>query len=324
MYDLNVPWPSTSYTLEPSATQLTNLYNTITMLHSFGYNYIAINFIVEETVKLPVNTPAKLNPVPMAALRQRFAGFPLLHLFSRITLIVTDPAKAQSILKINNTGAFDIVAVQPTTEKALQLTTTNLDIDLVSLPMGTRMPFFLKHKTIGLALAKGIKFEVCYSGLIGGPAGYESSSALGAAGHVSRKTFLSNCLQLIRASRCRGMVFSSGATEPLHVRNYADILAIMTSLGLKGSNTKEGFTSQPEAVLVKGRLRIKSNKQTVMMGDGHGAESRAAVLFGDETAKIGVLDDYKRSTEGRSQKTVSGLKRGAEDDANKQKRVKKE
>ncbi|GEQ68751.1 hypothetical protein JCM33374_g2419 [Metschnikowia sp. JCM 33374] len=317
MYDINVPWPSSGYLQEPSAMQLTNLYNTVAMLHSFGYNYLAINFIVEETVKLPVNTPAKLNPVPMAELRSRFSHFPQLHLFSRITLVVADPAKAQSISKLNHTGAFDIVAVQPTTEKALQLTTTNLDIDLVSLPMATRLPFFLKHKTIGSALAKGIKFEVCYSGLIAGPAGYESSTALGASGHMSRKNFFSNCIQLIRASRCQGLVFSSGATEPLHVRNYADVLAIMKSLGLKVSNSKQGFTSHPQSVLVKGRLRVKSNKQTVMIGDGIGSDTRAGALFGGETAKIGFLDDYK--------KPKGASKRGADEgDTTAVKRSKKE
>lgn len=319
MYDSNVPWPSMGYSQEPSAMQLTNFYNTIAMLHSFGYNFLVINFIADETVKLPINSPQKLNPIPMQDLRSRFLKFPKLRLFSRITLVVSDPGKAQSISKINNTGAFDVVAVQPTTEKALQLTTTNLDIDLVSLPMGSRFPFFLKHKTVGLALTKGIKFEICYSGLIAGPAGYESSSALGATGHISRKNFLSNCLQLIRASRCRGLVFSSGATEPLHVRNYADILAIMQSLGLKVSNSKEGFLSQPEAVLVKGRLRIKSNKQTVMVGDLVGEERRAGAIFSGESAKNGVLDDYKKA-----KSSEGGVKRGAEDGESSTKRVKTE
>ncbi|OBA20911.1 PHP domain-like protein [Metschnikowia bicuspidata var. bicuspidata NRRL YB-4993] len=314
MYDINVPWPSSSYALEPSPAELTNFYNTIAMLHSFGYNYLAINFIVDEAVKLPVNSPSKLNPVPMAELRKRFGAFSKLRLFSRITLVVSDPAKAQSILKINNTGAFDIVAVQPTTEKALQLTVTNLDIDLLSLPMASRLPFFLKHKTVGLALAKGVKFEICYSGLIAGPAGYESSTALGASGHISRKNFFSNCLQLIRASRCRGLVFSSGATEPLHVRNYADVLAIMNSLGLKVSNSKEGFLAHPESVLVKGRLRIKSHKQTVIVGDEAGTDSRAGALFGGEDSKNGVLDDYKK-------KKGAG-KRSLEHQADRAKRVK--
>lgn len=294
MYDLNVAWPALAYGSGPSQTELTNVYNTITMLYSMGYRYLALNFTISENVKLPLNAPDKLNPIPLTELRKRFAQFEGLHLFSRITLVIADPAKCQNILKLNNMACFDIISVQPTTEKALQLTTTNLDIDIVSLPMSTRLPFFLKHKTVGKALTRGIKFEICYSGLIGGPAGYETSSALGTTGHISRKTFFSNCLQLIRASRCQGIVFSSGANEPLHVRNHTDILAVMRELGLKTSNSKEGFVKNPEAVLVSGRLRIKSNKQTVMVGNSTGGGDRASTIIQGEEAKKSVLESYKR------------------------------
>lgn len=258
------------------------------------YRYVAINFTVAENVKLPLSTPDKLNPIPIGELRKRFKKFENLHLFSRITLVIADPAKCQNIAKLNNLACFDIISVQPTTEKALQLTTTNLDIDIVSLPMLSRLSFFLKHKTVGQALSRGIKFEICYSGLIAGPAGYESSSALGATGRISRKTFFGNCLQLIRALRCQGLVFSSGASEPLHVRNHVDILAVMRELGLKTSNAKEGFVKNPEAVLVSGRLRVKSNKQTVMVGNELGKLGRASTIIDGEDKKNNVLTDYKR------------------------------
>lgn len=297
MYDLNVSWPALAYGAVPSATEITNLHNTISMLYTMGYRYVAINFSISENVRLPLSTPDKLNPIPLADLRKKFADHEGLHLFSRITLIIADPAKCQNILKLNNLACFDIISVQPTTEKALQLTTTNMDIDIVSLPMASRLPFFLKHKTVGQALSRGIKFEICYSGLIAGPAGYESASALGTTGHISRKIFFGNCLQLIRALRCQGIVFSSGASEPLHVRNHTDILAVMRELGLKTSNAKEGFVKNPEAALVSGRLRIKSNKQTVMVGNSRGSGGRASTIVDGEAKKNGVLEDYKRKAE---------------------------
>lgn len=292
MYDLNVVWPSQGYS-SPSPSQLENLYNTLAMLYSFGYNYIAINFIVSESLKLPQKGLDKLNPIPMNELRQRFQSFPKLRLFSRITLVLSDPAKCQSVLKINNTGAFDIVAIQPLTEKALQLTAANLDVDLISLPMASRWPYFLKHKTVGQALGKGIKFELCYSGLIGGSAAYESSSNLGVTGKINRKQFFSNSLQLIRASRSKGLVLSSGAGEPMNVRNYVDILAILNQLDLKNSNCKDGFLKNPESVLVKGRLRITSNKQTVMIGGSRVVtESKGEIILEGEGKR--TFKDYKR------------------------------
>lgn len=295
MYDLNVVWPSQSYS-KPSTAQMENLYNTISMLYTFGYHYLAINFMVLETVKLPQNGLDKLNPIPMDELRNRFKSFPKLRLFSRITLVLSDPSKCQNVLKINNTGAFDIVAVQPMTEKALQLTTTNLDVDLISLPMAARWPFFLKHKTVGQALGKGIKFELCYTGLIGGSASYDSSLALGVTGKVTRKQFFSNSLQLIRASRSQGLVLSSGATEPMNVRNYVDILTILNQLDLKNSNCKDGFLNNPESVLIKGRLRITTSKQTVMIGrtDGDFATRGSILIEGDEGKSFKA---YKRKLE---------------------------
>lgn len=305
MYDLNVPWPVQSYGSVPTPAQLANVRNTIAALYALGIRYIAINFQITENVKLPLSSPDKLNPIPMADLKARFANYKGLRLFSRITLVITDPAKSQSILKLNNTACFDLIAVQPTTEKALQLTTTNLDIDIVSLPMALRLPFFLKHKTIGQALDRGIKFEICYSGLIAGPAGCESSGVLGTSGHLSRKTFFNNSLQLIRAARCKGLMFSSGASEPLHVRNHTDILAVMETLGLKTLNAKEGFVKNPELALVNGRLRLRTNKQTVMAGNSIGSGSRASTLIEGEI-KRGL--DYKRKGE-ESMEENSQIKR---------------
>lgn len=293
MYDLNVPWPLLSYTAPPLAAQMTNLCNTLAMLYSLGYRYIAINFVVQETVKLPLNNPDKLNPIPIETLRKKMSKYEGLRLFTRITLVITDPAKCQSILKFNASSAFDLISVQPTTEKALQLTTTNLDIDIVSLPMAARLPFFVKHKTVGQALEKGMKFEICYLGLISGPAMYELSLVLGTTGHLSRKNFIGNVLQVIRASRNRGLVFSSGALEPMHARNYSDILAIMDTLGLKVSNGKDGFVRNPELALMAGRLRIKSNKQTVMIGNQGGAERASAAIIDEITPK--KLESTKRS-----------------------------
>lgn len=292
MYDLNVPWP-TGYGATPLAAETTNFLNVVAMLYSLGYRYLAVNFVVSENTKLPFNTPDKLNPIPLEMLRKKTQKYEGLRLFSRITLVITDPAKCQSILKLHASNAFDLIAVQPTTEKALQLTAANLEIDIISLPMGTRLPFFIKHKTVGQALEKGIKFEICYLGLISGPALYELSMVLGTTGHISRKNFISNCLQLIRASRNRGLMFSSGALEPLHARNHSDILALMEALGLKVSSGKEGFVKNPELALMAGRLRIKSNKQTVMLGNSGGRG--AAAVIDEITPK--VLDATKRGND---------------------------
>ena len=63
---------------------------------------------------------------------------------------------------------WDIVAIQPLTEKAFLFACSNPDIDLISLDMSERLPFYLKPPQIQLALSKGIYFEISYSKAITG------------------------------------------------------------------------------------------------------------------------------------------------------------
>ncbi|RLV94349.1 Ribonuclease P/MRP protein subunit RPP1 [Spathaspora sp. JA1] len=261
MYDLNIPWPVDNYTAKPTPSQITQLKNTIITNYTLGITHQVINYsITVETTKIPINTPHEINPINIATLE--LGQFPKLKLFTRLTLVVTDSSKIQHLTKLQN--HFDIIAIQPQTEKCLQLTITNLDIDLISLNLSTRLPFFLKHKIIGMAIEKGIKFEICYNWLISGSIGYDGNHA---NLQLIKKNFFNNVLQLIRASRSRGLVVSSGASQPLQLRNSNDILIILKTLGLDKSRGKSCVTVNPERVLVNGRLRIKSYKQTISVNN---------------------------------------------------------
>ena len=279
-YDLNVPWPVLGYG-KASPVQIASLKATISTAFALDYTHIAINFTVPEGTRLPVHDAASINPIPMAALSKHFEkSFPKARLFSRLTLMVADPAQIQGLAKIQN--HFDILAVQPTTEKALQLAVSNLDIDIVSLNLSQRLPFYLKHKTVCSGVDRGVHFEISYATLIGGPAGYTNNGSemvLSTTALAARKNFFSNALQLIRASRSRGLVVSSGATHPLQLRNSSDILTVLKTIGLESGRTKHCVTTSPERALVSGRLRIKSYKQTVIAGN----EEERDVLWNNES-----------------------------------------
>lgn len=281
MFDLNVPWPVQTYN-SPSQQQLTGLYNVIATLYCLGYTHLAINFNVQENVKLPYGQPTAINPIPMQQLRERFSEYPNLKLFSRITLQISDPSQCQGLSKLQN--IFDIILIQPNTEKALQLATTNLDIDMISFSLTSRLPFFLKHKTIGAAIDKGIKFEIIYSLALTGPAGYLVTSAndnmtLSTTALLARKVFFNNLMQLIRASRSNGLVVSSGAFQLVQVRNGPDILNLLQTVGLDRARSKACITDNPEKVLISGRLRIKSAKQVIAVNND---ESMEGLLYSNE------------------------------------------
>lgn len=288
LFDLNVPWPVSGYGSRPSPQQLTTLRNTVATLSTLGYTHIAINFTVDESVKIPLGNPQQINPIAIGDLRAHFGDkFPKLRLFTRLTLVVSDPSKFQSLSKISH--QFDILAIQPTTEKALQLATANLDIDLISINLNSRLPFFLKHKTVGSGLEKGIKYEIAYAGLI---SGYVSDSMVAASSSIARRNFFGNVLQLIRASRSRGLVISSGALQPVQTRNYSDILTLLGTVGLDNSQAKTAVVSNPESVLISGRLRIKSYKQTVLLGNDP-QDERRTLLTSNEAENPARKTDLK-------------------------------
>lgn len=282
LFDLNVPWPTNTYATKATSQQITTLQNTIATLYALGYTHIAINFTLNENVRLP-NNAQEINPIQIQKLKEHFKeGFPKLRLFSRLTMVVNEPSQCQGLSKVQN--LFDLIAIQPTSEKGLQLATTNLDIDLISFNMSNKLPFFLKHKTIGSAVEKGIKFEICYSPLISGPAGYSVQSAnenmsLSKTALLVRKNFFNNVLQLIRASRSKGLIVSSGATQPLQARNLSDILNLLKTVGLDNSRAKSCVSDTPEKVLVNGRLKITSYKQTIMAGNDNDSNN---ILYSNE------------------------------------------
>jgi ribonuclease P/MRP protein subunit RPP1 len=59
--------------------------------------------------------------------------------------------------------SYDIIALQPTSEKLLQQACSSLDFDIIVLAGGNRQEFPLRVPTIKLALDKGIHFEISYA-----------------------------------------------------------------------------------------------------------------------------------------------------------------
>jgi len=65
-------------------------------------------------------------------------------------------------------SSYDILAVQPTNEKTFQAACGTFEVDIISLDLSARLPFNLKLPTVGLAVDRGIYFELCYGAAIRG------------------------------------------------------------------------------------------------------------------------------------------------------------
>ncbi len=244
LIDLNIHWPQKNYQTPPSHNDIVKLKNTLVTLEELGYTHIALNYTLNHSDKIPSNQT--INPINLDLLKE-FQN--RLKLYTRVTIIVDEPSQGQSISKLQN--GFDIVSVLPISEKGLLLACNSLDIDLITFDYSKKLPTFLKQKTIGAAIKRGVKFEITYSNFLK---------------NENRPQFINNTLNLIRASRNQNLVVSSGAQQSVELRSFPDVLNLLQLLNFKQSDGNN-LIDKASKVLLSGRLRIKSYKQTVMIGE---------------------------------------------------------
>ena len=145
---------------------------------------------------------------------------------------------------------YDIIAVRPMTEKALKHTCDSLDVDIISLDLSMRHSYPFRHGTFSSAIARGIKIELCYgSALQGDP--------------TIKRTVIDNMVQLIRATRGRGLVLSSDAKSVLGIRAPSDIINLADVWGLRRDKSKDAMTKEPARCVEHARLKRDSFRGAV-------------------------------------------------------------
>lgn len=207
---------------------------------------MALNFQPDFTTSTAKKLPSNLNNPIDLSLFKEFEN--KLKIYTRISVMVDDAGQCQHFAKFQT--LFDIIAVIPMNEKSLQSAIANLDIDIISFDLESRLSFYMKHKTLGSAIDKGIFFELNYTNFLN---------------NSSRSQALSTSKQIIRASRCRGMIVSSGVTNqtPFQCRNFQNLKPILNLLGIDSNRSEKMVQDWPIKVVLNSRLRNKSYKQTV-------------------------------------------------------------
>ncbi len=253
-YDLNVAY-----------TNHAELAHTLSFHAELGYNAIALSISV--TGKLPT-APER---IPISQVQQHLETIqtsksPPLTLLTRLTLTISDAAQNHRLSTFQ--PAYDILALRPTTEKALQLCCTSLECDLISLDLSQRLPFVLKFKTVAAALQRGVRFEICYGPGIAGSAD-------------ARRNLIGGAAALIRATRGRGIVISSEARNALGVRGPWDVINLAQVWGLGQEKGKEAVCEEAGKVVRLARLKRTSYRgvvDDVDDGGGGGAQSAESTL----------------------------------------------
>lgn len=218
LYDLSIAWSP--------ATAPDRLLQTLSLASSLGYATVALNHTLE--LPFPANPASPFPPLP--------AGGKLPHVLRRATLPLADPSASNYRLPAL-AGVYDILAIRPLTEKAFQNACLTLDIPIISLDLTVHFPFYFRPKPCMAAVARGVRFEICYAQLL-------------AADARGRANFIANVTSLVRATRGRGFIVSSEAKTPLGLRGPSDIVNLLSVWGLASERGLEGFRSIPRSVVV--------------------------------------------------------------------------
>lgn len=268
LYDLNITWT-------PQTTR-SQLEQTLELASSLGYGTVALNHTLTQA---PPANPVAPFPEDLGSGPRRPS------VLRRATLPLSDPAASNYRLP-TLVRAYDLLAVRPTTERAFSNACLTLDVPIVSLDMATQLPFFLKPKTCMAAVARGVRFEVCYA-----------QALSPTADPRARAAFIANVTALTRATRGRGILISSEARDALTLRAPADVANLLSLWGLPAEKGMHAMGQVARSVVVNEGLKRSGFRGVVNI-----VQTAPAPSKGKDDAKAATDDKDNNNKKAKGQK----------------------
>ncbi|KXH67861.1 RNase P subunit p30 [Colletotrichum salicis] len=264
LYDLNIPWSPT--------TSPADLARTISFASSLGYTVLALNHTITPPIPSQITNPLPNTTITSSQQKQQPT---ILH---RATVTLSDPSQNYRLPTL--ALAYDILAVRPTTEKAFQAACLSMsEPSLISLDLTQHFPFHFRPKPLMAAVARGVKFEVCYSQILTSSSSSAGSSSGGSIGPPpdarARATFISNFASLVRATKGRGIVVSSEARGALGLRAPNDVVNLLAVWGLGSERGTEALGVNPRGVVVNEGIKRSGFRGVVNVLEVGGRENDA-------------------------------------------------
>ncbi|ORY01412.1 ribonuclease P protein subunit p30 [Basidiobolus meristosporus CBS 931.73] len=264
-HDLNI---SNDSKLKAGETQLDSLRKRLELCSELGYEVVALNNTVVGKIGQNNVNPFRKMDIPDVSGKGFRKNFRVL---SRLSVVVEDISQNYE-LNANNpvVSSYDIVAVQPTTEKLFQAACGTFEVDIISLELSTRLPFYLKHSTVGLAIERGIHFEISYSACI------KDSTA--------RRHLISNAINLIRVTRGKNIIVTSEAQRAMELRGPYDIINLCSLFGLNQAAARDCLTINCRSVIYHSETRRNVHKGVVSVNSVGDLDAHEEWKTGEATA----------------------------------------
>ncbi|CAG8674574.1 2496_t:CDS:2, partial [Ambispora leptoticha] len=292
-YDLNIVYPTTLSNLNVGHVETRK---NLEMLIYLGYQVIAYNYIVSGKKSAKMTNPIKKIEVfdthSFPTLPNNKKSMTIQQL-TRLTVIIDDPSQNYNLTPSNQTlSTYDILSVQPMNEKLFHAACNNYDVDIISLDLGTRLPFYLKHGILGKAIERGIYFEICYA-----PAIQDSTS---------RRHLISNAQNLVRVTRGKNIIISSGAQKAMELRGPYDIVNLGTIMGMNQEVSKDCISTNCRALLYRAMTRRDVHKSVI-------ASAPISSMKPYEMWKLGRDENMLKGQQSESSKKRKRSKKAKED-----------
>ncbi|CAL1580802.1 unnamed protein product [Knipowitschia caucasica] len=205
-----------------------------------GYSTVAINYVFEPNPKkktpvpIPVPVAKLVHPLPVVQGCSR-----PIRILNRLTIMMSDPSHYRA--SSPEYKHFDLLAVQPNTDKLFLSACMTYDVDLICFSVSDRLPFFYKRAPVHGAMERGVAFEVSY--------------AAGIRDSTRRRYTMANAM--FHSDICKGknMVVSSGAERALEIRGPYDVMNLSQLFGLTERHGKDAVTTNCRRVVLHAESR---------------------------------------------------------------------
>ncbi|XP_076314618.1 ribonuclease P protein subunit p30-like [Tachypleus tridentatus] len=248
----------------------------VRMAIKLGFEVIALNVITDgqqfegKNLKIPEPPEIKLGNSETAEVKVAGKTF---QVKSRLTCIVSDTNQCHHVgtaVDLDSTRAmdisyhpyllrspiakkYDILAVQPVNEKIFQHVCGNMEVDIISLDLASRVPFTLKREQVGQASSRGMFFEIQYAPCL--------------KDKTARRNTISNSRILTQLTNKVNIIISSGASQVMDIRSCFDAANLGLLFGLPENKCKEAVWSNCKKVLSHAVSRKLPGKGILFMGD---------------------------------------------------------
>ncbi|XP_049418641.1 ribonuclease P protein subunit p30 [Epinephelus fuscoguttatus] len=218
----------------------TRLQSLIQTAAHLGFSTVAINYVFEPTVKkkqeIPVPKPINelIDQLPVVQGRSR-----PIRVLNRLTVVMSDSSHFRPTAP--EYRCFDLLAVQPTTEKLFHAACMTYDVDIICIPVTEKLPFFFKRAPINGAIERGVVFEVSYSAAI--------------RDSTRRRYTIINAVCLMETCKGKNVILSSAAEKPLELRGPYDITNLGLLFDLSDEDAKEAVSSTCRSAVLHAETR---------------------------------------------------------------------